>query len=235
MAAHVKTSMHFACPAPPRRVVSTVVKANATATPPAVVGNALMSAAAAAVIAISAPALPAIAADKVSALGAQGCLAGVKCWDGSSVKGCPLGEEGEECRRKALSDVDVSSYNTDKKQAGASLQSKKGSIKNENSSEAYDGDLKGLGDSITVYLTLDDFDPARVKATKDVQESCKTWAGKYAPGGKSARKSGTAMNVACNSLLGWTSFNGLAPLDSATRSNIVSNIEKSITLLGDDL
>ena len=31
-------------------------------------------------------------------LGAQGCLPGVKCWDGKSVKGCPLGDEGKECR-----------------------------------------------------------------------------------------------------------------------------------------
>lgn len=184
--------------------------------------------AAAAMVAMAAPVG---AVEKTSALGAQGCLAGVKCWDGTTVQGCPLGEEGEECRRKQLN-VDASSYNTDKKAAGVSLNSKKGSVRNETSSEAYDSDLKVLGAKITEYLQLDDFDPARVQATKNVQDACKTWAGKYASGGKSARPSGTSMNVACNSLLGWTSFNGLAPLDAPTRTSIVTNVDKSLTLLG---
>ena len=190
-------------------------------------------AAAALAVAIGVAAPGAALAEKTSALGAQGCLAGVKCWDGSTVQGCPLGEEGEECRRKSLT-ADVSSYSTDKKQAATSLNSKKGAIRNESSGEAYAGDLKSIGDSITVYLGLDDFDPARVQATKNVQDACKTWAGKYAPGGKSARPSGTSMNVACNSLLGWTSFNGLAPLDAPTRTSITTNIDKSFGLLEKD-
>ena len=149
---------------------------------------------------------------------------------------CPIGDEGTECRMKALAE-DKGEYLNDAEYNKKS--EKKKSMKTSAASTAgrnadlipYQSDTIALADAMDEFFALDLYSTAREPAIKQLQTKANDWTGKYCPGGSSKQASGRSMYNAVNQLLGHFASNGLAPLPSARMEVVNKNIETARELI----
>merc|ERR1711903_196931 len=127
---------------------------------------------------------------------------------------CPVGDEGTECRMKALAE-DKGAYLNDAEYNTKS--DKKKSMKTSAAATA--------GRKTDLYST------AREPAIKQLQKKANDWTGRYCPGGSSKQASGRSMYNAVNQLLGHFANNGLAPLPSARVEIVNKNIATARDLI----
>ena len=149
---------------------------------------------------------------------------------------CPIGDEGTECRMKALAE-DKGEYLNDAEYNKKS--EKKKSMKTSAASTAgrnadlipYQSDTIALADAMDEFFAMDLYSTAREPAIKQLQTKANDWTGKYCPGGSSKQASGRSMYNAVNQLLGHFASNGLAPLPSARMEVVNKNIETARELI----
>ena len=149
---------------------------------------------------------------------------------------CPIGDEGTECRMKALAE-DKGEYLNDAEYNKKS--EKKKSMKTSAASTAgrnadlipYQSDTIALADAMDELFAMDLYSTAREPAIKQLQTKANDWTGKYCPGGSSKQASGRSMYNAVNQLLGHFASNGLAPLPSARMEVVNKNIETARELI----
>lgn len=77
---------------------------------------------------------------------------------------------------------------------------------------AYITETLALADQIEQYMTLDVYDKGRGPLIKDMKVKCGNWVSKYARGGSARTQSARKMYVAVDSVIGFLSNAGLAPL-----------------------
>ena len=149
---------------------------------------------------------------------------------------CPVGDEGTECRMKALAEdkgayLNDAEYNTksDKKK---SMKTSAAATAGRNTDlTAYQADTLALADAMDELFAMDLYSTAREPAIKQLQKKANDWTGRYCPGGSSKQASGRSMYNAVNQLLGHFANNGLAPLPSARVEIVNKNIATARDLI----
>jgi len=149
---------------------------------------------------------------------------------------CPVGDEGTECRMKALAEdkgayLNDAEYNTksDKKK---SMKTSAAATAGRNTDlTAYQADTLQLADAMDELFAMDLYSTAREPAIKQLQKKANDWTGRYCPGGSSKQASGRSMYNAVNQLLGHFANNGLAPLPSARVEIVNKNIATARELI----
>ncbi|CAL6418288.1 unnamed protein product [Bathycoccus prasinos] len=149
---------------------------------------------------------------------------------------CPVGDEGTECRMKALAEdegayLNDAEYNTksDKKK---SMKTSAAATAGRNTDlTAYQADTLALADAMDELFAMDLYSTAREPAIKQLQKKANDWTGRYCPGGSSKQASGRSMYNAVNQLLGHFANNGLAPLPSARVEIVNKNIATARELI----
>ena len=149
---------------------------------------------------------------------------------------CPVGDEGTECRMKALAEdkgayLNDAEYNTksDKKK---SMKTSAAATAGRNTDlTAYQADTLALADAMDELFAMDLYSTAREPAIKQLQKKANDWTGRYCPGGSSKQASGRSMYNAVNQLLGHFASNGLAPLPSARMEIVNKNIASARDLI----
>jgi len=149
---------------------------------------------------------------------------------------CPVGDEGTECRMKALAD-DKGAYLNDyeyqtKSGAKKSMKTSAAATAGRNTDlTAYQSDTLALADAMDELFAMDLYSTAREPAIKQLQKKANDWTGRYCPGGSSKQASGRSMYNAVNQLLGHFASNGLAPLPSARMEIVNKNIASARDLI----
>ena len=148
---------------------------------------------------------------------------------------CALGEEGRECRLRALSDK--LTYDEQLK-VGTTAGGNRGAATangattaNLAADSAYAKRTAALVADIERVLAMDLYDSARAPAIQALVTESKSWASAYAPGGSSKKESGRAANNAVNQLISHFAFNGLAPPPKSTLDKVVRNVADTKALL----
>ena len=148
---------------------------------------------------------------------------------------CALGEEGRDCRLRALSDK--LTYDEQLK-IGTTAGGNRGAATangattaNLAADSAYAKRTAALVADIERVLAMDLYDSARAPAIQALVTESKSWASAYAPGGSSKKESGRAANNAVNQLISHFAFNGLAPPPKSTLDKVVRNVADTKALL----
>jgi len=149
---------------------------------------------------------------------------------------CPVGDEGTECRMKALADDKGAYLNDDEYQtksgAKKSMKTSAAATAGRNTDlTAYQSDTLALADAMDELFAMDLYSTAREPAIKQLQKKANDWTGRYCPGGSSKQASGRSMYNAVNQLLGHFASNGLAPLPSARMEIVNKNIASARDLI----
>ena len=148
---------------------------------------------------------------------------------------CALGEDGRDCRLKALGDK--LTYDEQLK-VGTTAGGNRGmatangaTTANMAAESVYSTRTAALVADIERVLAMDLYDSARAPAIQALVTEAKSWASAYAPGGSSKKESGRAANNAVNQLVSHFAFNGLAPPPKSTLEKVVRNVADTKALL----